>query len=125
MIESCKGSNKLGEVALVEYNSSISQSGIVFYETLYDENASCHLALGAAFPECIQNGTNSSLAELRTEVDNVWVGASAEQFKKNMETDVERISEALRASYDVLQTELNTIVSKMDELDRNLVQGRG
>lgn len=68
---------------------------------------------------------NSSLAELRTEVDNVWVGASAEQFKKNMETDVERISEALRASYDVLQTELNTIVSKMDELDRNLVQGRG
>lgn len=64
LIESCKGSNKLGEVALVEYNSSISQSGIVFYETLYDENASCHLALGAAFPECIQNGTNSSLAEL-------------------------------------------------------------
>lgn len=64
LIKSCKGSNKLGEVALVEYNSSISKSGIVFYETLYDENASCHLALGAAFPECIKDGTNHTLAEL-------------------------------------------------------------
>lgn len=64
IIKSCKNSNRLGEVALVEYSSSISKSGIVFYETLYDENASCHLALGASFPECIKNGTNMSKKEL-------------------------------------------------------------
>ena len=64
IIKSCKNSNRLGEVALVEYDSSISKSGIVFYETLFDENASCHLALGAAFPECIKNGTTMSKEEL-------------------------------------------------------------
>ena len=64
LLTSCKGSNKLGEVALVEYDSSISQSGIVFYETLYDENAACHLAVGAGFPECIKDGTTTSLEDL-------------------------------------------------------------
>lgn len=67
LLTSCKGSNKLGEVALVEYDSSISKSGIVFYETLYDENAACHLAVGAAFPECIKDGTTRSLEELEKE----------------------------------------------------------
>lgn len=47
--------NYLGEVALVDVNSPISKSGILFYETLYDENASCHLALGEGFLECIKN----------------------------------------------------------------------
>lgn len=64
LIASCENSNRLGEVALVEYSSSISESQIVFYETLYDENAACHLALGAAFPECVQNGTEMSREEL-------------------------------------------------------------
>lgn len=64
IIKSCPNANRLGEVALVEYDSPISQSGIVFLETLYDENASCHLALGAAFPECIKNGTKLSKEEL-------------------------------------------------------------
>ena len=67
LINSCKGAHKLGEVALVESNSSISKSGIVFYETLYDENASCHLALGAAFPECMKDGANRSLEELEVQ----------------------------------------------------------
>ncbi len=47
----------LGEVALVPYNSPISQSGILFYETLFDENAACHLALGKAYPTCIEQGS--------------------------------------------------------------------
>ena len=64
MINSCENSNRLGEVALVEYSSPISESKIVFYETLYDENASCHLALGDSFPECIENGVNLSREEL-------------------------------------------------------------
>lgn len=57
MIHICKNSDMLGEVALVPYNSPISNCNQVFLETLYDENASCHLALGDAFPECIENGT--------------------------------------------------------------------
>ena len=43
----------LGEVALVPYSSPISQSGILFYNTLYDENAACHVALGLGFKELI------------------------------------------------------------------------
>lgn len=55
IIETDEGSHYLGEVALVDYNSPISKSGIIFYETLFDENASCHLAIGNAFPKCIDN----------------------------------------------------------------------
>ena len=44
-----EGSRHLGEVALVPYNSPINESGILFFNTLFDENASCHLAFGAAF----------------------------------------------------------------------------
>lgn len=64
IINACEGANRLGEVALVEYDSSISNSNIIFYETLYDENAACHLALGASFPECIKNGPEKSREEL-------------------------------------------------------------
>lgn len=53
MIEEYEGMDMLGEVALVPYDSPISNSNILFYETLYDENASCHLALGDAFLECL------------------------------------------------------------------------
>lgn len=48
----------LGEAALVDYNSPISNSNILFYETLYDENAACHIALGRGFKECLKNGEN-------------------------------------------------------------------
>jgi aminopeptidase len=64
IIESCDNSNMLGEVALVEYDSPISNSNIIFYETLYDENASCHLALGDSFPECINGGLEKTKDEL-------------------------------------------------------------
>ncbi len=50
LIKKDEGSEYLGEVALVEDKSPISQSGLLFYNTLYDENASCHLALGKGFP---------------------------------------------------------------------------
>lgn len=53
--------NYLGECALVDKNSPISKSNVLFYETLYDENASCHLALGSGFTNCIKN--NKSLEE--------------------------------------------------------------
>ena len=56
IIESDEHSCFLGECALVEYNSPISNLGLVFGTTLIDENASCHLALGAGFAECLEGG---------------------------------------------------------------------
>ena len=64
IIETDEGSYYLGEVALVPYNSPISNSNILFYNTLFDENASCHLAIGKAYPVCIENGENLSDDEL-------------------------------------------------------------
>ena len=64
LIEFDEGSSYLGEVALVEYDSPISNSNILFYNTLYDENAACHLALGIGFPSCYENGVNMSKNEL-------------------------------------------------------------
>ncbi len=64
MINICKNSDMLGEVALVPYDSPISNSNIVFLETLYDENAACHIALGDSFPECFKNGINMTKEEL-------------------------------------------------------------
>ncbi|MBL1223861.1 aminopeptidase [Enterococcus sp. BWR-S5] len=58
------GAKRLGEVALVPDPSPISQSGLVFYNTLFDENASNHLALGSAYAFNIQNGTSMSEEEL-------------------------------------------------------------
>lgn len=59
-----EGASYLGEVALVDYSSPISKTGILFKNTLYDENASCHLALGASFAECIKDGLTKSNEEL-------------------------------------------------------------
>ena len=59
-----EGSSYLGEVALVPYDSPISQSGILFFNTLYDENAACHLALGRPYPENIEGGVRMSKEEL-------------------------------------------------------------
>lgn len=64
ILETDEGSKYLGEVALVPYNSPISNSGIIFYNTLYDENASCHLALGRAYNACVANGDDMSQDEL-------------------------------------------------------------
>ena len=51
-----EGSSYLGEVALVPYDSPIRNTGILFYNTLFDENASCHLAFGSAYPSCVKGG---------------------------------------------------------------------
>ena len=56
LLNTDEGAKRLGEVALVPHESPISQSGIVFYNTLFDENASCHLALGKAYPTNVEGG---------------------------------------------------------------------
>lgn len=60
-----EGSAYLGECALVPYDSPIRQSGILFYNTLFDENAACHLALGMGFADTIENFHEKTLAECR------------------------------------------------------------
>ena len=64
IIETDEGSCRLGEVALVSKNTPIRQSNTLFYDTLYDENASCHLALGMGFPECLMGGASMDKDEL-------------------------------------------------------------
>lgn len=64
LIETDEGSHYLGEVALVPVDSPISSAGIMFYNTLFDENASCHLAIGRAYPTNLKNGENMSPEEL-------------------------------------------------------------
>lgn len=64
IIETDEGSFYLGEVALVDYTSPISLTNVLFKNTLYDENASCHLAIGESFPECIEGGLDKSKKEL-------------------------------------------------------------
>ena len=59
-----EGAHYLGEAALVPYHSPISESGILFYDTLFDENASCHFAFGEAYPTCIEGGAEQSKEEL-------------------------------------------------------------
>ena len=60
-----EGSRYLGEVALVPYDSPISNSNILFFNTLFDENAACHLALGMPYPENVKGGANMSEEELK------------------------------------------------------------
>lgn len=65
MIHMDEGACKLGEVALVPYDSPINNTGILFYNTLYDENAACHLALGMGFGNCIKDYDKYTIEELR------------------------------------------------------------
>jgi len=64
IIETDEGSHYLGEIALIPYQSPISQMNLLFYNTLYDENASCHLALGKGFSECIKDGLSMNKEQL-------------------------------------------------------------
>ena len=56
LIDTDEGSHYLGEVALVPFKSPISDTNIVFFNTLFDENASCHFAIGSAYKTCIKDG---------------------------------------------------------------------
>ncbi|MDG5787417.1 aminopeptidase [Evansella sp. AB-P1] len=64
LLDTDEGARFLGEVALVPHSSPISQSGILFYNTLYDENASNHIALGSAYSTCIETGATMTKEEL-------------------------------------------------------------
>ena len=65
MIAMDEGASMLGELALVPVESPISQQGILFYNTLFDENAACHVALGRGFNEVIPGFDTMSPEELK------------------------------------------------------------
>lgn len=64
LLNTDEGSRHLGEIALISHDSPISNLNILFYNTLFDENASCHMALGASYPMNVKNGTQMSREEL-------------------------------------------------------------
>ncbi len=65
MVNMDEGASMLGEVALVPYTSPINQSGILFFNTLYDENAACHVALGAGFKELLDVNLSTEEAKAK------------------------------------------------------------
>lgn len=84
LLDSDEGARRLGEVALVPHSSPISQSGVLFYNTLYDENAACHIALGQCYSKCFLNGGHLSSEEIAARGGNSsmihvdWMIGSAE-----------------------------------------------
>ncbi|MVX64791.1 aminopeptidase [Clostridium chromiireducens] len=64
LLDTDEGARYLGEVALVGHDSPISNSGLIFFNTLFDENASCHFAFGKAYPSCLKDSDNMSEEEL-------------------------------------------------------------
>jgi aminopeptidase len=63
-LEMDEGSKRMGEIALVDNSSPIAQSGLVFQNILLDESATCHFALGSAYPTCLDGGVSMSDQEL-------------------------------------------------------------
>ncbi len=64
LLDTDEGSRRIGEIALISDDSPISNTGLLFYNTLYDENASCHMALGRAYPMNVKGGLDMSQEEL-------------------------------------------------------------
>jgi aminopeptidase len=70
LIDSDEGARRLGEVALVPHGSPISQSGLLFYNTLFDENAACHIALGQCYAKCFEGGASITPDEVAAQGGN-------------------------------------------------------
>ncbi len=70
LLKTDDGASRIGEVALVPHSSPISQSGTLFYNTLFDENASCHIALGQCYADTIEGGSDLSPEEIKQKGGN-------------------------------------------------------
>lgn len=70
VLDTDEGARRLGEVALVPHSSPISASGILFYNTLFDENASCHIALGQCYSKCFLEGASLSQDQIKAQGGN-------------------------------------------------------
>jgi aminopeptidase len=70
LLDTDEGARRLGEVALVPHSSPISASGILFYNTLFDENASCHIALGQCYSKCFVDGDKITKEQVKEQGGN-------------------------------------------------------
>ena len=70
VLETDEGARRLGEVALVPHSSPISKSGLLFFNTLFDENAACHIALGQCYSKCFVDGASLSPEQLAAQGGN-------------------------------------------------------
>lgn len=70
VLETDEGARRLGEVALVPHSSPISQSGLLFFNTLFDENAACHIALGQCYAKCFLDGATLSPEQIAAQGGN-------------------------------------------------------
>ncbi|MCO6185523.1 aminopeptidase [Rhizobium sp. L1K21] len=70
VLDTDEGARRIGEVALVPHSSPISASGLLFYNTLFDENAACHIALGQCYSKCFINGANLTPEQIKQQGGN-------------------------------------------------------
>jgi len=70
VLDTDEGARRLGEVALVPHSSPISKSGLLFFNTLFDENAACHIALGQCYSKCFVGGEKLTSAQIATQGGN-------------------------------------------------------
>jgi aminopeptidase len=70
VLETDEGASRLGEVALVPHSSPISASGLLFFNTLFDENAACHIALGQCYSKCFVDGANLTPEQIAAQGGN-------------------------------------------------------
>jgi aminopeptidase len=100
LIQNDEGSAYLGELALVPHESPISSSGILFYNTLFDENASNHLAIGEAYPTCVEGARD--LEESQLQALGLNTSMTHEDFmigSEDMDIDGERHDGTLEAIF--------------------------
>ena len=97
VLETDEGASRLGEVALVPHSSPISQSGLLFYNTLFDENAACHIALGQCYSKCFVDGASLTPDEIAGRGGNKsfihidWMIGSAEIDIDGLHADGRRV----------------------------------
>jgi aminopeptidase len=97
VLDTDEGSRRLGEVALVPHSSPISRSGLLFYNTLFDENAACHIALGQCYAKCFVDGTSLTLEQIAAQGGNKslihidWMIGSAEIDIDGIKPDGSRV----------------------------------
>jgi aminopeptidase len=97
VLDTDEGSRRLGEVALVPHSSPISKSGLLFFNTLFDENAACHIALGQCYSKCFLDGAHLTPEQIAAQGGNKsfihidWMIGSGETDIDGVDADGRRV----------------------------------